>query len=105
MIQKEWGFGGEDAYFVKKIARKTKADSLEDEWLRDSDGMSAGIEGETDYLIGLGVADGVYLWRLEGGATSQCSPGALSMPSSTNSDLAGFICIDLRSSNLVYWFE
>jgi hypothetical protein len=29
VIQKEWGFGGEDAYFLKRIAWKTKADSLE----------------------------------------------------------------------------
>ena len=67
--------------------------------------MSAEKHGETDYLIGLGVADGVYLWRWEGGATSQCSPSALSMPPSTIGDSAGFTCFYLRSFNLVYWFE
>ena len=43
VMQREWGHGGEDAYFFK----------------------SSKIEGEKN-VVAFGVADGVYMWRWQG---------------------------------------
>lgn len=48
VMQREWGYGGEDAYFVKKIKRN----------LTDAEG-----NGQDAVHLAFGVADGVYMWR------------------------------------------
>ena len=57
MMQRESGHAGEDAYFVKRIAKRRVRDEADAEDV-DSDA--------TDLCVALGVADGVFMWRKQG---------------------------------------
>lgn len=63
VMQREWGYGGEDAYFVKKITKRLAGLGAGPE---HGDGAAAAAEEIEDTHLAFGVADGVYLWRWEG---------------------------------------
>jgi protein phosphatase PTC7 len=57
-IQREYGYAGEDAYFVKRVEVPSRNRAS-----KPKPKPKPGLKDETDSYVAFGVADGVFMWR------------------------------------------